>query len=51
MTEEKFFTATLNDGFLEAVYWHKTLKEAKAEAKKLRKKFPKEEIIVGEKLE
>ena len=51
--EEKYFTATFNnDGSLEAVYWHKTLKEAKSYARMLRKKFPteKDEIIFGERL-
>jgi hypothetical protein len=49
--EEKYFTATFDDGRLEAVCWHKTLKEAKEYAKKLRKLFPQDEIIVGERIE
>jgi hypothetical protein len=48
---EKYFVASFNGGFLEAVLWCETLDEAKVEKKKRAKQFPEEEIIVGERIE
>ena len=53
MDEEKYFVASFNEGALEAVYWCKTLDEAKEYAKSQKKKFQREakDIVVGEILE
>lgn len=48
--EEKYFVfAITEDGDLEPVIWFRTLKEAKAEAKEWKRKYPSDApIYVGE---
>jgi len=48
--EEKYFVfAITEDGELEPVIWFKTLEEAKAEAKKWKRRYPSDApIYVGE---
>ena len=49
---EKYFTARFNDdGYLEAVCLHRTLKDAKDFKKYLQKKFSTNKIIIGKRLE
>jgi hypothetical protein len=49
---EKYFVFTERDGFIEAVYWCETLKEAKKEARTRKKKYPSEanHVYIGERL-
>ena len=46
---EDYFVATFNEGYLEAVYWVETEKEAKKYAASLKKKWPEDSknVIVG----
>ena len=48
--EEKYFVFTESNGFIEAVYWCKTLSEARIEARQRKKKFPHEakRVYIGE---
>jgi len=48
--EEKYFVFTEHYGSIEAVWWCKTLKEAKREAKARKKDFPKEakQVYIGQ---
>lgn len=48
--EEKYFAFTENEGSIEAVYWCKTLEEARKRAKKRKTEFPSEakQVYVGE---
>ena len=48
--EEKYFVFNENEGSIEAVWWCKTLEEAREEAKKRKKNFPEEkkQVYVGE---
>lgn len=48
--EEKYFVFTENEGRIEAVYWCKTLTEARKRAEERKKNFPSEskQVYVGE---
>lgn len=46
----RHFVFTENEGFIEAVYWCKTLDEAKQEARQRKKKHPSEskQVYIGQ---
>ena len=50
---EKYFVFNENEGLVEAVYWCKTLEEAKRASQARKKRFPEEaeSVHIGEVLE